>query len=109
MRIQLKERRGTQWYPVDISKLAGQSLATFMVSHDLDIVSAVYQEGDKPVMFIANNMEHLDRYKDTLCISAKDLLELVGTEVIPKIVITELGGNFLEVKTHDATRQMPLV
>lgn len=88
MKIQVKRRVGTKWRPVNINELVGTSILNFILDSKDDMIAALYQDGDQPVAFVANEIKHLDRYKETgqLLMTAIELKELCGTEVAPPLV-----------------------
>lgn len=105
MKIQVKKLVGTKWRAVNINDLVGESILNFILKSEDAIIAALYQEDDKPVAFVSNEMKHLERYKDTgqLLMSAEDLKELVGTDVALPLVARLFPGSALIGVEHDNT------
>jgi hypothetical protein len=75
---------------VNINDLVGYSISRFVCESKDDIIAAVYEEEDKkkPSLMVANNMTHLERYKDKgiLLMSGEEFDILAGTGVVPAVV-----------------------
>jgi hypothetical protein len=97
---------------VSINKLVGTSVLNFILESEDAIIAALYQEDEKPVAFITNDMKHLERYEGTgqLLMSAEDLKELVGTDVgIPLIARVFPGSALIGVEHETVDQPLPLL
>jgi len=103
MKIQVKRLKGTKWRAVSIDELVGTSLLNFILESEDAMIAALYQDDEKPVAFVANNMEHLERYKGKgqLLMSAEDLKELMGTDVGLPLIARLYPGSALIGVEHE--------
>ena len=86
MRVELKEKTGTKWKGVPADNLVGDSIVNYIVNSPNTIVACLY-DGDIAIAYISNDEEYVDMYKQKgLSMSAKELQELIGTDVMPSIV-----------------------
>lgn len=86
MKIGLKELVGTKWKTLPIKELEGWSIITFMNKTDKICLAAVFDENDKPCMFVGNNKEELDKYKGKgVCFMVQEFVALWCLDYIPKI------------------------
>lgn len=94
MNIQIKKQVGNKWYNVNIQELAKKSVLKYIIESKEAVVCAVF-ENSAPIMFISNNSEQKDRYKEKgLSFMAEDLMELVGSELIPSAFVTACNKTF---------------
>lgn len=92
--------------------MEGQSILNFILESDDVIIAALYQEDEKPVAFITNDIKQLDRYKGTgqLLMTAEDLKETIGTDVgQPLIARLFPNSALIGVEYAKPDEQMPLL
>lgn len=84
---QLKRWDGYKFIPVPIDKVKGQSILSYMNSSEDVLVAAMIEDG-KAVLSVSNDKEQVEKHKRRmLSFHCKDLLMLMGTEVVPIIYI----------------------
>lgn len=96
LKIQIKELINKKWDHIPIHKLKGFSVLSYIASSDLPTVAAVYDE-DKPVLFISNSMEEVNKYKSKgASFFALDLQDLISATVINSETVTSMNKLFGE-------------
>ena len=96
LKIQIKELINKKWDHIPIHKLKGFSVLSYVASNDLPTVAAIYDE-EKPVMFISNSMEELNKYKSKgASFFALDLQDLISATVVNSETVTAMNKLFGE-------------
>lgn len=100
MKIQLKRLENGKWTPVNVKEIAGKSIVKYMLESLAPMIAAVLED-DKPVLFISNSEEWVEKCKARgVSMSAATLMELCGTEIFPKISLDYLEeSSIIEIKS----------
>ena len=60
---------------------------------------------DKPLIFISNHVEQLDKYKDRgICLTSKDLLLFLGSNQIPDVALKVFPDSKFELFKADSNQ-----
>ena len=96
LNVQIKELINKKWDHIPIHKLKGFSVLSYVASNDLPTVAAIYDE-DKPVLFISNSMEEVNKYKSKgASFFALDLQDLISATVVGSETVTAMDKVFGE-------------
>jgi hypothetical protein len=99
LKVTVKYLDGTKWKRLPAEELVGNSLNNYILNSTKTIVACLFKD-DKPIAFISNDNEWVEKYAHKgLSLHARDLQILLGTEVIPYVVASTLGGEVVEIKT----------
>ena len=97
MKIELKKLNHTKWTQVSIKEIQGNSVCSYMLEHPEERLIAAVFDADKPILFICNNQEDIDKYKEkgvTLPISVIE--QLMGKTINLTMVESIFEGATLE-------------
>ena len=96
LKIQIKELINKKWDHIPIHKLKGFSILSYIASNDLPTVAAIFDD-EKPVMFISNSMEEVNKYKSKgASFFALDLQGLISATVVNSETVTAMDKLFGE-------------
>lgn len=88
MKAALKVLDGKKWKHVDIASLKGQSIVSFIHYTEEMCMACLYDDEDKPILFISDSESELAKYKErALCLHIDDI-RLLCQEIIPLPEIT---------------------
>ena len=98
MKVVVKRLVGTVWQPIDAQDLEGLSIADWLLGTREVAMGAIYNDEDKPYIFITNSDEWASRYRTKgFCMTARELKSIVGTTLIPDILLEVFpDGVFME-------------
>ena len=111
MKISVKYFTGSKWALVPAEDIKGMSIAQYARESKQPVVAAMFDNDEKPLVFISNNDKDVSQYKSRgVSLHVNDLIDLLGTEVVPNVLIeTFPGSDFMEVQQIEAQHDLPLV
>lgn len=87
MRVEMKYRDGVKWKLLPLEDLRGKSRIQFMLNTDKQIIAALIEENNKPVLFVGNDETELVKYKDKAqCLTVQDMMLLFQSEMVPLLI-----------------------
>ena len=109
MKMQIKQLEGNRWKLIDARDLLGHSVVSFMEATKEIIVCALFNEQEeKPFLFMSNDKAQVEIYKEKgYSFHSKDVLDLLGTEVVPRIACQTIpDAKFVELQVPPTQIEM---
>ena len=110
MKMSVKRLVGNAWHPIPIEELKGKSISCYL-TESKDVVVAACFDNEEVVAFISNSDEYVSMYRDKgASFHVNDIKELLGSVVVPHIILEELpGSHLMEVSRVEDQQSLPLV
>ncbi len=88
MKVAVKKQIGKQWTAVPAREFVGKSIADWLLETKEVAMACLYDEQDKPQVFITNSSHWAEQYRDKgFTMTVQEFKDLAGATVVPAVVV----------------------